>query len=296
MNGSWQIVPDENEEDDPRSSWPADLRRLGGLALAALIVAASTALILDRSQSVGLRQTTAGTTPTHSRGPLSTPRPAAAGPGTYSLVNPCIDGNFTHGSATAGCSGYKRIVLTLPAGWTIVDGLAYKHLHQPNEVAISAWTVLEVYDDPCHWQGSALSPLDLAHETMTADRVFIPLPYTGGLANQLPRDAEPRALTQVTFSALDDLGQRWPTYAVRIVLSVPDRLDITSCDKGEVRRWPEWSIGDSPNNSAPGQIDVVYMVAVDRWPLVIEASHRPAASAADLAELDAILVSMIIDR
>jgi hypothetical protein len=38
------------------------------------------------------------------------------------------------------------------------------------------------------------------------------------------------------------------------------------------------------------------MVSVDRWPLVIDASHMPATSAADLGELEAILASMIIDR
>jgi hypothetical protein len=40
----------------------------------------------------------------------------------------------------------------------------------------------------------------------------------------------------------------------------------------------------------------VYMVDVDRRLLVIDASHMPATSAADLAELKAILASMIIDR
>jgi hypothetical protein len=52
-----------------------------------------------------------------------------------------------------------------------------------------------------------------------------------------------------------------------------------------------------PTNShhARGQLDSEFMVDVDRFPLVIDASHMPATSKADLAELEAILASMIID-
>jgi hypothetical protein len=38
------------------------------------------------------------------------------------------------------------------------------------------------------------------------------------------------------------------------------------------------------------------MVDVDRQPLVIDASYGPATSASDLAELEAMLASMIVDR
>jgi hypothetical protein len=38
------------------------------------------------------------------------------------------------------------------------------------------------------------------------------------------------------------------------------------------------------------------MVDVDRNPLLIDASHMPATSAADLAELKAIFASMIINQ
>jgi hypothetical protein len=38
------------------------------------------------------------------------------------------------------------------------------------------------------------------------------------------------------------------------------------------------------------------MVDVDRTPLLIHPAHMPATSGADLAELKAILASMIIDQ
>lgn len=53
MSDSWQVVPDENEEEYLRKS-SADLRRIGGLAVVILVVAALTASIPDQSSLVPL--------------------------------------------------------------------------------------------------------------------------------------------------------------------------------------------------------------------------------------------------
>jgi hypothetical protein len=191
------------------------------------------------------------------------------------LANPYLDSDPVR-SCVRGCSDYQRIIFTLPAGWASSGGLVSKHLHEPGEVAFSAWTVDQVYADPCHWQRSALGPLDIG---------LIPL-REGGLRNQLGRHA-----SEVSFVRLG--GQ----FAWRIDLSVPADLDLATCDRGEFRGWTEWDVVDGANShSAPGQIDVVYMVDVDRRALVIDASHMPLASEADLAELQAILASMTIER
>jgi Kelch motif protein len=42
VKGEWQVVPDEAADEDPHKSRSADLRRVGGLTVAILIVAAST--------------------------------------------------------------------------------------------------------------------------------------------------------------------------------------------------------------------------------------------------------------
>ena len=44
----------------------------------------------------------------------------------------------------------------------------------------------------------------------------------------------------------------------------------------------------------PGQLNVAYIVDVNGERLVIDTWHMPGTSAADLAELDAILASMRI--
>jgi N-acetylneuraminic acid mutarotase len=52
VKGSWQIVSDEDEEDDPRLAVSVDLRRVvGGLVVVILVVAALTPSMLDRSSS-----------------------------------------------------------------------------------------------------------------------------------------------------------------------------------------------------------------------------------------------------
>ena len=259
VSAPWQVVPDESESAHLPSSRSADLRRLGGFALVVLVLAASAASLLDRSSRVPL-QLQAG--------------PAA--PGTYFLANPYVDSDPVR-SCTRGCSDYQRVILTLPAGWASTDdGLVYKYLHEPREVTFSVWTVDQVYADPCHWERSTLSPLDVG---------LIPR-REGGLANQLGRNA-----SEITYVTLGGV------FAWRIDLWVPRELDLTTCDRGELRSWTEWDVVDGANfHHAPGQIDVVYMLDVDRRSLVIDATHMPGTSAGDLAELEAILASMIIDR
>jgi hypothetical protein len=199
--------------------------------------------------------------------PVPLPAAGALAPGTYSLANPHLD-------CAGACADYQRIIVTLPAGWATRDGLVYKHLDQPDEVAFSAWTVAQVYADPCHWQGSVLGMA----------------PGALGLATRLVDQAGLKA-SALTDATLGDV------YAVRVELPVPVQLDIATCDGGEFRRWTEVGLADHANSHyASGQIDWVYVVDVDRAPLVIDALHMPATSREDLAELDAILASMTVVR
>ena len=218
------------------------------------------------------------------------PKAGTLAPGTYFLANP-------DPVCAGGCSAYRWIYFTVPAGWATRNGLVYKHLNQPDELAFSFWTVDQVYADPCHWQGSMLSPLDIAHSPGVANGAIILGPYDGGLANQALRGPLPRVLTPTTMAGVDRSGMSWPPLALRIELSVPADLDILTCDKRQFRSWTEWHVaGGANSHHASGQLDAVYMVDVDRRPLVIDASHMAASSAADQAELKAILASMIIDR
>jgi hypothetical protein len=267
--------------------------------VAALLAVAIVAALLLTARSLHSRQVTPAN-PVVPANSVPLPKAGALAPGTYFLANPNVD---TTGNCIRACSAYRQIFVTLPAGWATKDGLVYKHLDQPGEVAFSVWTVRDVYADPCHWQASAISPLDIEHSSYdagTGTLIFLTA-YTGGLTNQALRGPSPRPLTAVTLGGVN---------ALRIDLSVPAGLDLSTCDQGEFRSWPVAFNGTTADaaaaeslltagansHHASGQLDTVYMVDVDRWPLVIDASHMPATSAADQAELKAILATMVIVR
>ena len=69
-----------------------------------------------------------------------------------------------------------------------------------------------------------------------------------------------------------------------------------------MRTWA--ALGDDPVNAPvdtehlgmhPGQLNVTYIVDVNGKRLIIDTWHMPGTSAADVAELDAILASMRIE-
>jgi hypothetical protein len=88
--------------------------------------------------------------------------------------------------------------------------------------------------------------------------------------------------------------------AKRVELSIPADLDRATCDEGVIRTWvapgEDTALVNETENLGmhPGQLNVVYIVDVDGDRLVIDTWHMPGTSAADLAELDAILASMRI--
>ncbi len=215
---------------------------------------------------------------------LATPGvlPAAAllAPGRYSAPNPYADRDPVR-SCERGCADYRVLTFDLPAGWATRDGLVYKHLGEPTEVAFSVWTPDMVYLDACHWRESALAELLDIHDHRQQPELG-----STALMNQAGRNASSPSV--VTLG-----GQM----ALRIELTIPADLDLAECDGGEFRSWSEWDVDDGGNSHhAPGQTDVVYIVDVDRRPFVIDASHMPGASEEDLSELEAILASMVILR
>ncbi len=215
--------------------------------------------------------------------PFATPGelegPAALAAGRYSIANPYTDGDLVR-SCDQGCADYQRITFTVPDGWATGEGFVYKHFGEAGEVAFKAWTPDQVYADPCRWRTSDLAPLIDRHDDSVE-----PALGSSALASQLGRNASaPSAVTIGDASA------------TRMELSVPADLDITTCDGGEYRSWTEWDVDAANSHHAAGQIDVIYLVDVDRRTLVIDVSRGAQASSRDVAELEAILASLLIDR
>ena len=174
------------------------------------------------------------------------------------------------------------ITFTIPSGWISRYGIPHKDRGGPGEIVVGNWIIANVYGDPCQWQGSALDPA----VGPTVDDLASALVAQKGRAASPPTDV-----------MLDG----YP--AKRIELSVPADLDPATCDEGVMRTWvgpgervDTWYSDDpEARGLRSGQLNVVYIVDVNGERLIIDTWHLPESSAADLAELDAILASMRIE-
>ena len=272
-----------------RPWWPA---RRGAPASKAFRFAIAAAVLVSAAilGYAYLNSDVGSTTPTPL--PVATPGelPAtgALKPGRYVYVNPYVDQDPIHFNCTRGCPDYRSITFTVPNGWSVADGLVAKHRDGPNEVALSFWAPDWVYSDPCHWEatpvveGQDFGPFTPSGQGAGAHGM-------NKLANQAGRRGS--AATEVTFG-------RQPSASVFLLeLSVPADLDISRCDGGEYRSWTVWQAPERANSHhAAGQVDDIYFVDVDRHALLIDASHRSQASVQDMAELQAVLDSIVIDR
>ncbi len=191
-----------------------------------------------------------------------------------------------------GASDFRTVEYTLPPGWETGDVYIGKKLGQPGEVAISFWTPAGVYPDPCR-RTTGLGPIDLAVHSHTDSGELILMNYPQiGLSAQ-----DGRAATEARSLIIDDPSEDGGTIALRLELTVPEDLDLASCDDGVYVAWPSNYAGDRPHdNHVAGQTDIIYQVDVDRGPLVIDASFRLESTPKDVEELYAVLGSIAVDR
>ena len=180
----------------------------------------------------------------------------------------------------AGGATPADITFTIPAGWMSRYGIPHKDRGGPGEIAIGNWIIANVYTDPCQWQGSLLSPAVG--------------PTVDDLVTALVAQKDRNATAQNRRHA-----GRLPRQAGRAV--DPADLDRATCDEGVIRTWvapgEDTALVNETENLGmhPGQLNVTYIVDVNGDRLVIDTWHMPGTSAADLAELDAILASMRIE-
>ena len=266
------------------------MRRFIGMGVTISVLLALTACneTAQRSDAVAKISPTRSPTPPEESRPTKASGPVAILPESGDLA----PGSYAITELGQRADGYpRRLIVMLPAGWATSDGIVHKRIDQPGAMTLSAWRVDYVFDDPCRWQASTRSELDLAnhgvhqdlHQAATGS--VVPKAPRGGLANQQNRT--PSQLLSVEVGEVSSL---------KIELSVPLDLDTARCDLGTFRPWAgASSAADASIQHVPGQTDVVYMVDLDRAALVIDASYTPQTTESDLAELEAILASMTID-
>jgi len=81
----------------------------------------------------------------------------------------------------------------------------------------------------------------------------------------------------------------------KVDLSVPTDFDKSTCDSLLYKTWLEGGAnggGDGSYVYGPGQRNTVYILDVNGTPLVIDTMYQPTATAADKAELQAVIDSV----
>jgi len=146
-------------------------------------------------------------------------------------------------------------VLSVPEGYVgFAGGTGVADATDRVERVVWVWDVNSVFTHPCDASAEPVGP-------SVAD-----------LANALAAQAL-RAGTDpvpVTVGGYDGLY---------VELSVPDDVDVAACPDGQFRMWPgRWQ-------SAPGQVDMVWIVDVEGQRIVLDTSHFPGASPEHVAEL-----------
>lgn len=173
------------------------------------------------------------------------------------------------------------IRVTIPApGWSGAQGggiLVKNENHDtPDGAAMIVFggDELFVYRDPCQWRTTRPdAPAATVDELVTA------------LVAQASRDAS----TPVDITVDGYVGKS-------ITLHVPDDAVFRECDRGEFRTLVHNPVGDEARyHQDPGQIDQLWIVDVNGTPVVIDAAYYDGTPADHIAEMRAIVESMMFD-
>jgi len=136
---------------------------------------------------------------------------------------------------------------------------------------ISAWTVRNVYAEPCRWAGTLLDPpID---------------PSVGGLVAGLTsqKDRHATAPTDVSLSGFTGKYME---------LTTPAGIDVADCDGGEFRTWID---ANGQRNLEAGQRDLLWIVDVGGTRLVIDSALGPDTTPQDRADRIQMVESIRIE-
>ena len=232
------------------------------LAAAAVVVVALIGInLIPRSGGVGGPSSTPAATPTPTPAPTLPPSGLLA-PGTYRS-------NF---------GGGPFITFTLPAGWTSNPATVGKPgSDPPNGMVINTWlNVATVYTDPCHSQTTAVTVS----------------PRVDNLVAALVAQKRGPTVTP-TDVTIDGFHGKEMDLMVPLTIKFDAPSSASACDGGQYLAWTLADGGDRYNQGA-GQHDLLDILDVNGQTLVIKRSFYPANTAADLAELQAIIDSIRI--
>jgi hypothetical protein len=258
-----------------RALWPAwrfgDMNTFTRFAVAAAAVVAVAVVGINLLPARGVGVQTASPSPSPTASPSLLPSTGILGAGSYYIDE-------------GGTTTPVRIAFTVPLGWGTKDEYVYRNRGTdvssfgpgsgPGDVMFTPWIVSHVYADACQWGGS------LVDAGTTVDQL------ASVLVAQKGRTVS--AATDVTLGGVP---------AKRIEMTNAASLDRTTCDSSILRFWPDPGPDESGGLccTGPGSTDVVYVLAVDGKRFVVVVRHQADSSAADVAELEAVVATIRFD-
>ncbi len=250
-----------------------------------LVVAAACSGVAEQRPSA----LAASSTPTEAPTPSEAPTPTEASIPSPTPVPSLPDGEVTPGTYRMSfdegslVSNPAFVTLTVPAGWKtprpagppITKGSDASPL---TWMDVDVWDIAKVYQDPCH----SISIPAVAVSPTVDDLV-------AALAGQ-KRHGQIVTPVDVTIDGY---------HGKQIDLMVPLNVvfagfsNASTCEGGQYSSWEDPD-GGQRYNQGPGQSDLLDMLDVNGRTLVIQRTFFPANTAADRAELQAIVDSIKI--
>jgi hypothetical protein len=238
---------------------------------AVTVAAVSTVALLTSACATSPAPTTRSSTGT-------TPQPtpiAVFAPGVTALPG------GAHALRVAGVNSIYTVVV--PAGWfalgtDLVDKYPETGKRRP-VLGLSVWDVGQVPRDPCHWQGKGLDP-GPSVETLVAALV----------AEKMRNATSP---TDVTLAGYEGKYFEW---SVPADMMSSTWTDFDGCDlssDGVDRDFVSWFANDPTHDEryeeVPGQVDRLWVLAVNGQRLVVDATYSPDTTQADRAALSRVV-------
>lgn len=254
-----------------RSRWPA--WRFHDMNTFAKALVATAAVLAVAFVGVNLLPASGGTGPGGQPSPSLTPTPTAP-PSTEPVSDLPSIGPIDAGTYRVPDSS---ILITIPSGWDIDEGSIRKHRDQPGELAVGFTTSpsIAVYPDACATEDTP--------------------PPTGPTTDDLLAALRAQENSDVSEPVAVTVGE---VAATRVQVSVPEGLDLATCREGILRVWTAPGFGylawatDPTGSYEPASI---HIAETPSGRVVFDFSHLTDATAADIAELDAIVGSMKVE-
>jgi hypothetical protein len=183
-----------------------------------------------------------------------------------------------------------RLTIDLPGGWQKAgDSLFVKSKGEaPTGLSIGAWQLQHVNTFPCRWSAREYANPVLMRtaegQAMALSTWWGQDPTLGpyGNARIAPLGSRPESTTI----------QGYPAWYVEVL--IPSYLDPLQCDGDQVVLW-DTATGDVRYSLGPRELNHVWVVDVAGELIVIDASSFQPTSSAEIAELQAIVDSIVFE-